>query len=83
MFKSAIKVNLVKEACAKYFAVHILEIRNLANNMKKQNKKHQNAKFIGEKLKSSLFHFFDVTCKIAHWAELQIKKNVQKRQYST
>ena len=47
-----------------------IKIWNLANQMKKQKKKHQNAKSIGEKLKTkvwcSLFHFFHVICKISN-----------------
>ena len=40
--------------------------------MKKQNKKHQNAKFIDEKLKNKslmffLFHIFHVICKISNF----------------
>ena len=38
-------------------ASHI-KIWNLANHMKKQNKKHQNAKSIGEKLKTKSLMFF-------------------------
>ena len=39
--------------CGSYF-----KIWNLANHMKKQNKKHQNAKSIGEKLKTKGLMFF-------------------------
>ena len=39
--------------------------------MKKQNKKHQNAKYSGEKVKTKglifLFHFFHVICKISYF----------------
>ena len=41
-----------QEACAKYFAVHIL------TTWKKQNKKHQNARFIDEKMKTKSLMFF-------------------------
>ena len=48
----------------------LIKIWNLANHMKKQNKKHQNAKSIGEKLKTKglmLFvSFFHVICKISN-----------------
>ena len=64
-----IKVSLVQEACAKWSAVHILKIFNLANHMK--NKKHQNARFIGEKLKTKslmfFVSFFNVICKISNF----------------
>ena len=46
------KVNSVQEACAKCFLVHILKFVILQTTWKKQNKKHQNAKFIVEKLKT-------------------------------
>ena len=36
----------------------LIEIWNLANHMKKQNKKHQNAKSVGGKLKSKDLMFF-------------------------
>ena len=59
------KVNSVQEACAKCFSVHI------ANHTKIQNKKPQNARSIGEKLKTKSLMFFvsfscdfqDVNCK--------------------
>ena len=53
-----VKVNSVYEACANYFAVQIIRIWNLANHMKKQNKTHQNASFIDEKLKTNSRMFF-------------------------
>ena len=61
------KVNSVQEACAKCFAAHLSKFEILQTKWKK-NKKHQNAKSIGEKLKTkvwcSLFHFFHVIYKI-------------------
>ena len=45
-----VKVNSVQEACIKCFAVHILKFEILQTTLTKQ-KKHQNARFIGEKLK--------------------------------
>ena len=48
-----------------------IKIWNLANHMKKQNKKHQNAKSIGEKLKTTglmfFVSFFHVICKISNF----------------
>ena len=50
---------LPKEGCAKCFVVHIpIKIWNFANHMKKQNKKHQNAKFNDKKLKTKSLIFF-------------------------
>ena len=53
--KSTQYKKLAPNACGS-----LIKIWNLANHMKKQNKKHQNAKSIGEKLRvwCSLFHFF-------------------------
>ena len=69
-YEIGVKVDSVKEACAKYFVVHILKFEMLQATWKKQNKKHQNAKFIGIKLKAkgliSLFHFFHRICKISN-----------------
>ena len=48
-----------------------IEIWNLANHMKTQKKKYQNAIFINEKWKLriwySLYHFFHVICKISNF----------------
>ena len=46
-----------------------IKIWNLANHMKKQNKKHHNAKYIGEKLKTKnlMFHLFHVIGKISNF----------------
>ena len=55
------KVNSVQEACAKCFAVHILKFEIFQNHIKKQNKKHQNTRFIDEKLKTKSLMFF-VSC---------------------
>ena len=52
------KVSSVQEACTKCFAVHLLKFDKLANHMKKQSKKHQNAKSIGEKLETKGLRFF-------------------------
>ena len=46
------KVNSVQEACTKCFAVHILKFEILQTTWKNKTKKHQNARFIGEKLKT-------------------------------
>ena len=51
-------VNSVQDAHAKCFCGSHFRIWNLANNMKKQNKKHQNARFIDEKLKNRSLMFF-------------------------
>ena len=40
-WKFEIKVNSVQEAYTKCFAVHILELENLANHIKKWNDEHQ------------------------------------------
>ena len=58
------KVNSVQEVCAKCFAVHLLKFEIVQTTWK--NKKHQNAKSIGEKLKTK-DHFFHVICKILHF----------------
>ena len=47
-------VSSVQEACAKCFAVHILKCEI---HMKKQNKKHKNARSISEKLKTKSLMF--------------------------
>ena len=51
----------------------LIRIWNLANHMKKQNKKHQKAASIGKKLKNGklrvwrfLFHFLHVICTISN-----------------
>ena len=52
-----VKVNSVQGACAKF----------LANHMKKQNKKHKNAKSIGENWKLRVcYSFFHVIYKISN-----------------
>ena len=46
------------------------KIWNLVNHMKKQNKKHHNAKYIGEKLKTKglmILISFYVICKISNF----------------
>ena len=47
----------------------LIKIWNLENDMKEQNKKHQNAKYIGKKLKTKglmfFVSFFHVICKIS------------------
>ena len=50
------KGNSVQEGCAKCFAVHILKFEILQTTLK--TKKHQNAKSIGEKLKTDSLMFF-------------------------
>ena len=49
----------------------LIKILNLANHLKKQNKKHQNVKYIGEKLKTKglmfFVSFFHVICKISNF----------------
>ena len=49
-----------------------IKLWNLANHMKKQNKKHQNTRFIDEKLKTKslmffVSFFFHVICKISNF----------------
>ena len=51
------KVNSVQEACAKCFAVHILKFEILQITWKNK-KKHQNSRFIDEKLKTKSLMFF-------------------------
>ena len=51
-------VNSVQEACDKCFAIHVSKIEILQNHMKKQNKQHQNDRFIDEKLKTKSLMFF-------------------------
>ena len=55
------KVKLVQEAC---LGVHLLKFEILQTTLKNKNKKHQNAKSIGEKLKTKslmiLVHYFHV-----------------------
>ena len=56
-----------------------IKIWNLANHMKKQYKKHQNAESIGEKLKTKGLMFFvwfgHVICKISNF-NMWIAKNL-------
>ena len=52
------KANSVQKACAKFFAGHILKFEILYDHMKKQNKKHQNTRFIDEKLITKSLMFF-------------------------
>ena len=40
------KVNSVQEACPKCFVVHLSKFKILQTNMKKQNKRHQNANLV-------------------------------------
>ena len=65
------KVNSVQEPCAKCFAVHILEYEILETTWKDMTKKHQNARSIGEKLKSKslmfFVSFFHEICKISNF----------------
>ena len=76
-----IKFNSVQEACPKCFAVHILKFEILPTTWKKQNKKHQNARSIDEKLqtKSLMFFvsFFYVICKISNFNMWTAKHLVQ------
>ena len=51
------KVNLVQEACVKCFAVHLLKFEIFQTSWKTKQK-HQNAKSIGEKLKTKGLMFF-------------------------
>ena len=68
---SIAKVNSLQEACAKFFAVHILKFEILQTTWKnkKQNKKHQNKDLLLKNWKlrvwCSLFHFSRVICKIS------------------
>ena len=54
-----------------------IKIWNLANHMEKENKKHQNARFIDEKLKTKslmfFVSFFHVICKISNFNKLYLK----------
>ena len=52
------KVKSVQEACAKCFAVHLLKFEILQTTWKNKTKKHQNARFIDEKLKTKSLIFF-------------------------
>ena len=53
------KVNSLQEACTKCFAVHILKFEILQPHEKTKTKtKHQNAIFVGEKLKTLSLTFF-------------------------
>ena len=54
-----LKVNSVQEACAKCVGVHILKFKILHTTWKNKTKqKNQNAKYIGEKLKTKGLMFF-------------------------
>ena len=53
------KVKSVQEHCAKCFVVYILKFKILQTTRKNKTKtKHQNAKSIGEKLKTKDLMFF-------------------------
>ena len=56
--KKSDKVNSVQEAWAKCFAVHLLKFEILQTTCKTKQKKHQNAKYICEKLKTKGLMFF-------------------------
>ena len=64
------KVNSVQEACVKCVWDHISKFEILQTPSKNKTKKHQNARFIGEKLKTKsrmfLFSFFLMICKISN-----------------
>ena len=52
------KVNSVQEAMCQMLCGSLIKIWILPNHMKKQNKKLQNAKSVGEKLKTKGLMFF-------------------------
>ena len=58
MLISDSSLTFVKSTQYKKLAPNALRFTYLANHMKKQNKKHQNAKSIGEKLKTKGLMFF-------------------------
>ena len=64
-------VNSVQEACAKCLVLHILKFAILQTTWKNKTTKHQNAKSIGEKLKTKslmfFLHFFNVICMISNF----------------
>ena len=55
-------VNSVQEACAKCLVLHILKFAILQTTWKNKTTKHQNAKSIGEKLKTKSPMFFALVC---------------------
>ena len=65
------KVNLVQEACAKCFAVHILKFEILQNTWKNKTKSIKMLDLLMKKWKlriwCSLFHFFHVISKISNF----------------
>ena len=67
-------VNSVQDAHAKCFCGSHFRIWNLANNMKKQNKKHQNAKDINESDVFILFARFQISiCELQSiWRKLLV-----------
>ena len=59
-FYLSYKVNSVQEACAKCFTVHLYQnLKSCKPHEKVKQKKHQNAKSIGEKLKNKGLMCFD------------------------
>ena len=53
----SVKVNSVQETCTKCFAIHTLEYEILQATWKDEAKQHQNARSIGEKLKTKSMMF--------------------------
>ena len=70
--KNFVKVNSVQEACAKWFAVHILKFEILQTKWKYKTKSIKMLfRFIDEKLKTKSLVFFvsifSVICKISNF----------------
>ena len=76
-----VKVNSVQEACAKFFAVHLLKFEILQITWKKWNKKHQTLSFQLFINRSSILMFFvlffHVVCKISNFDMWTAKHLVQ------
>ena len=75
--KKNIKVNSIQEACAKCFAVHIhIKFWNLVKQLKNKNKKDQNTRSIGEKLKTkSLMFFVSFSASLLYWVYFTVLFN--------
>ena len=62
-----------------------IKIWNFANHMKKQNKKHENTRFIDEKLKNKslvfFVSFFHVICKISNF-DMWTAKHLAQASYT-
>ena len=75
------KVNSVQEACAKCFAVHILNLKSCKSNEKKWNNGHQTLSFQFFINRSCILMFhcfvFHVVCKISNFNMWTAKHLVQ------